>query len=129
MEKNGVNGRSELFKNCNDMLEFLQKLESSSIIDEEPKLVTNSLKKRMTLAFNYSAIELLAKPFFWSYKTHRPNGIMKELGTWIFRLIDKKINSKKTVNNLKTIYRFRKKFFLFPLQLNSDSQVRLYSPF
>ncbi len=129
MEKNGVNGRSELFKGCDDILGYRKKMDISSIHNEEPLLITNSLKRRMSLAFNYSAVELLAKPFFWSYKTHRPNGIMKELGTWILRILDKKVNRKKTVTNLKKIYRTRKKFFLFPLQLDSDSQVRLYSPF
>lgn len=127
MERDGVNGRSHLFSDLGDIIDEFEKLQKESLL--EPKRVANPLSHRMKLAFNYSAFEFLARPFFPWYTTHRPNGVIKEGLAWLLRLIKKNNKLLITKQEIRRIYRTKKKFFLFPLQLDSDSQVRLYSPF
>lgn len=127
MERDGVNGRSHLFADLGDILQEFEKIKEN--LETEPKKVSNPLSHRMKLAFNYGALEFLGRPFFPWYKTHRPNGILKEGFAWLVRLATKYKNRKLTGQELKKIYRKKRPFFLFPLQLDSDSQVRLYSPF
>lgn len=127
MERDGVNGRSHLFADLGDILQEFENVKEN--LETEPKKVSNPLSHRMKLAFNYGALEFLARPFFPWYKTHRPNGILKEGCAWLSRLANKYKNRKLTRQELKKIYRKKLPFFLFPLQLDSDSQVRLYSPF
>lgn len=129
MEQNGVNGRSELFNGSNEFVDQIYQMKCDNSLKNDPILVSGKLSKRMALAFNYGAFELLSKPFFFWYKTHRPNGILKELASWIPRLYKKRKFRKQSLEDLRKLYRAHINFFLFPLQLDSDSQVRLYSPF
>lgn len=129
MEKDGVNGRSQLFADLGNILEEAQKIEQENPELQDEVKFSNPLYRRMRLAFNYGAFELLGRPFFPWYKTHRPNGILKEGLAWLIRLTQKDRNRYFTKVELKKLYSLKKQFFLFPLQLDSDSQVRLYSPF
>lgn len=129
MEKNGVNGNSSLPKTFKELETCFNNIRHDDIALCEPVSLPNPISVRMTLAFNYSATELLARPFFPWYKTHRPNGILKELTAWIFRLPKKHVRRRDAINNMRKVYHSHKSYFLFPLQLDSDSQVRRYSPF
>lgn len=129
MERNGVNGRSDFYVNAKEFEQELQTAVDNPIENREPVTFDSSLLRRKGLAFNYAALELLAHPFFPFYQTHRPNNILVEGISWLFKLLRKRKNKFLTMLELKRLTRLNKSFFLFPLQLDSDSQVRLYSPF
>lgn len=128
MERNGVNGNSSLPKTLTE-LEWEYSKINPKLSFLPPTNLPNSLAKRMLLAFNYSAIELLARPFFPFYSTHRPNGILKELFAWILRLPMKQSRRRFALKTMRNIYHSQQPYVLFPLQLDSDSQVRRHSPF
>lgn len=129
MERNGVNGRSDFFVNAKDFEQELQTAVHADIENNDPTTFESSLTARMRLAFNYAALELLARPFFPFYHTHRPNNILVEGLSWLLKFFKKGQSRFMTILELKRLAHLNKAFFLFPLQLDSDSQVRLYSPF
>jgi capsular polysaccharide export protein len=64
------------------------------------------------------------------YRTHRPYPIWAEYATWCTRLVTLKLRQAQARREVagRAAPRARP-FFLFPLQLDSDSQIRLHSPF
>ena len=64
------------------------------------------------------------------YRTHRPYPIWAEYATWARRLATLKWRQAQARREVAARARADgRPFFLFPLQLDSDSQIRLHSPF
>src|SRR5271156_6674870 len=66
---------------------------------------------------------------FPEYKTHRPWHPFYEYAGWIRRFVRKPSAKRRVVRAMKEITSAEKPFYLFPLQLDCDSQIRLHSPF
>lgn len=125
MEAGGVNGNSTLPRNPEDVLAAAQDKtlkEPGSLPSENP------LTKRQWQACWYAGFSLLGIPFFPFYRTHRPYSHLNELfNGWIPHLLSGK---KRLQRSEEAIARMDETpYYLFPLQLDSDSQVRRYSPF
>jgi capsular polysaccharide export protein len=64
------------------------------------------------------------------YRTHRPYPIWAEYATWATRLATLKWRQAQARREVaRRAEPDARPFFLFPLQLDSDSQIRLHSPF
>lgn len=63
------------------------------------------------------------------YRTHRPYPIWAEYATWARRLSTLKWRQAEARTAVADLVRGTRPFFLFPLQLDTDSQVRVHSPF
>ncbi|MDD6088117.1 MAG: capsular biosynthesis protein [Desulfovibrionaceae bacterium] len=124
MEMNGVNGNSSLPKTPEEIRKILpQCIDLPDSIDSE-----NPFMNRQILGFRYAAFSVLGLPFFPFYRTHRPYGHLKEmLCGWIPRIFSSRRRRRSTNAELTRLG--NKPYILFPLQLDSDSQVRRYSPF
>ncbi|WP_346666533.1 capsular biosynthesis protein [uncultured Mailhella sp.] len=124
MEPGGVNGNSSLPHTAEEVR--AQAKLCPAPLRPVPSL--NPIGRRQLQAVLYAGASILSTPFFPFYRTHRPYGHLKELFSgWIPHFFTRRHRmklSEKALSHLNDA-----PFFLFPLQLDSDSQVRRYSPF
>jgi capsular polysaccharide export protein len=66
---------------------------------------------------------------FPDYHSHRPWNPFVEYAGWLRKLAQNPIAKARTAAALKAICQSKKPYFVFPLQLNSDSQLKRHSPF
>lgn len=124
MEQGGVNGNSTLPRTP----EGVREQSGHCRMAQPPVASENPIRLRQVRAFLYAGASLLSIPFFPFYRTHRPYSHLKELfGGWVPQFFSK---GKRMRESKKAEARMDEApYFLFPLQLDSDSQVRRYSPF
>ena len=124
MEEGGVNGNSTLPSTPEAIREAArEKMEEPSGAPSD-----NPFAHRQWLGFCYAALSLLGIPFFPFYRTHRPYSHLRELFSgWIPRYLFSKKRQRISEEAVARID--ETPYYLFPLQLDSDSQVRRYSPF
>lgn len=123
LELDGVNGYSRLARNK----EWL--IEQARALPPEPFLppVTATFRRRVRdTARHYIAVHAgrLAFPF---YRTHRPGSALMEAAGWGWKYLVRGLRQRQTNDVLNRLE--GKSFFLFPLQLSGDYQIRSHSPF
>lgn len=123
LELDGVNGHSRLARNK----EWL--IEQASALPPEPYLppITATFRRRVRdTARHYIAVHAgkLAYPF---YRTHRPGSALMEAIGWGWKYLTRTRRERQTAAVLSHLE--GKPFFLFPLQLSCDYQIRSHSPF
>jgi capsular polysaccharide export protein len=123
LELDGVNGHSRLARNK----EWL--IEQARALPPEPFLppVTATFRRRVRdTARHYIAVHVgrLAFPF---YRTHRPGSALVEAAGWGWKYLVRGLRQRQTNEVLNRLE--GKSFFLFPLQLSGDYQIRSHSPF
>jgi len=79
------------------------------------------------VAYNVASVGLWWR--FPSYKTHRPWHPFYEYAGWLKRFARKPSAKRRTARAMKDVLSSDKPFYLFPLQLDCDSQIRQHSPF
>jgi capsular polysaccharide export protein len=77
--------------------------------------------------YNVAAVSLWWR--FPGYRTHRPWHPFYEYAGWIRRFARKPTAKRRTSRAMKDILASESPFYLFPLQLDCDSQIRQHSPF
>ena len=126
MEEGGINGCSLLPKDPGQ-------IKALAWLMDEPSAPTRLQPHTKALRINniaYYAAALFLWPFFARYKTHRPYGAWREaLMGWGPRLLIRRRFEKRDQATLDEALQSGRPFFLLPLQLDSDAQVRRYSPF
>ncbi len=125
MEEGGVNGLSQLPATR----EALAALAASCPAPPAPRMVHNSQTVKTWRAIGHYAGTIFLWPFFRHFKTHRPQKASREVWGWGLRVWTRTKRRRRSVQALRATYRSGKPFFIFPLQLDSDSQVRRYSPY
>lgn len=123
MEPDGVNGHSRLSKDPDWLLE-----QAASLPPLPPEIpITASFGRRTRDALRYYvAVHLHFWRFPW-YRSHRKGWLIGEGLGWLFKFARERFNSRYTIRALERIDHAR--YFLFPLQLNTDFQIRAHSPF
>ncbi|NIJ08576.1 capsular polysaccharide export protein [Sphingomonas vulcanisoli] len=123
VERGGVNGHSSLWR---DPDAYLQAARSLPPLPEFPGVPSSfGRRAREDVIYNLSAIAL--RPLFPGYKTHRPWSIVTEYAGWIRRLIGAKGAALRSRAVLDRVQASGKRYFIFPLQLDDDSQIRVHS--
>ena len=123
LELDGVNGHSRLARN-KDWL-----VEQAKALPPEPFLppITATFRRRVRdTARHYIAVHAgrLVYPF---YRTHRPDSALMEAIGWGWKYLTRGLRERQTNDVLNSLE--GKSFFLFPLQLSGDYQIRSHSPF
>jgi capsular polysaccharide export protein len=123
LELDGVNGHSRLTRRKEWVLEQARDL------PPEPYMlpVTATFRRRVRdTARHYIAVHAgrLAYPF---YRTHRPGSALMEAAGWGWKYLTRGLRERQTRKVLSDLR--GKPFFLFPLQLSGDYQIRSHSPF
>jgi capsular polysaccharide export protein len=123
LELDGVNGYSKLARNK----EWL--IEQASALPPEPFLppVTASFRRRVRdTARHYIAVHA-GRLTFPHYRTHRPGSALMEAVGWGWKYLVRGLRARQVEAVLKGLA--GEPFFLFPLQLSGDYQIRRHSPF
>ncbi len=123
-ELGGVNGHSSLPRDPDWYREQAIRLQDVA----EGSAIPSSFARRATedLAYNFGYM-LLAWSFPF-YRTHRPWHPLVEYAGWGSRLVRRKLNRAAIAAEVARANALRD-FYVFPLQLDCDSQVRQHSSF
>ena len=125
MERDGVNGLSGLPRTR----EALAALAALCPDSPDPLPSFNSQNVKSWRAVGHYAGTIFLWPLFRHFQTHRPTKASHEVWGWIVRLIKRGRRLRFVKNEMRRFHKAHAPYFLFPLQLDSDSQVRRYSPY
>lgn len=124
LEENGVNGRSSLPTSAHEIHELAQSLK-----DPVPASVENDIRDKVWKAILHHTGNFFLWPMFCHYRTHRPTNIFFELIGILPRYLTRKKRVAASEARLRAFFSSKAPYFFFPLQLVSDSQIQLYSPY
>lgn len=124
LEKNGVNGYSDLMQKKSAWYQGYQ------CKGTKQNLPTGSnFYVRLWHDISYRVANFLLFPFFYHYKTHRPcNELIEYLG-WMKRYPLRFLYLRGDNSKIQSLVSKKRKYFFFPLQLDSDSQIKVHSDF
>lgn len=123
MEPDGVNGNSTLSRDPDWLMQQAATLPPVA----DPVPITASFRRRARDSFRYYAADFLTRWQFPRYTSHRPGSLVLEGIGWLLKFTRHRLNRGRTENALAQVG--KAPYFLFPLQLNSDYQIRTHSPF
>lgn len=125
MEIGGVNGHSLLPR---DPEWYRSRATQLPPIPEHRK-VPSSFRRRAIQGLWYNVADVLTRWRYPGWETHRPWHPLVEGVGWARKLMrrdERKVHGEALLARLEDE---RAGYFLFPLQLDSDAQIRLHSPF
>ena len=134
LDTGGVNAFSSLSKDPDYYLNYFQSGSSNSLFDNNrhEKATINTgggLAIRAWHDIRYHAATILLKAHFPHYQSHRPERASKEYWGWIKRLPSLFLYyNDQSKQKITSLLRNQKAFYLLPLQLDGDSQMRIHSP-
>lgn len=125
LEENGVNGRSSVPHSPEVITELAKTLPPlAPSIDR-----SDTFRKKVIYAVMHHFGNVVLFPLFPFYRTHREHNIFVELLGILPRYFKRYKRASKSERTLKEFFAHKGKYFFYPLQLNHDSQVQLYSPY
>ncbi|QGP77584.1 capsule biosynthesis protein [Sphingobium sp. CAP-1] len=94
--------------------------------DDLPQ-VPSTFKARARNTMRNGLASALMRLYFPFYRTHRPHSFVMESAAWTWKLVRKHRDVRRAREEWERIG--GRPFFALPLQLNSDYQIRVHSPF
>ncbi|WP_395392677.1 capsular biosynthesis protein [Novosphingobium sp. BL-8A] len=125
LELGGVNGHSSLPR---DPAWYRETAAALPAI-EQPARFTASFRRRATEGLLYNAADVLTRWYYRHWNNHRPWHPVVEGVGWLRKLRRQKERDTFGEELLARLKASEEPYFLFPLQLDSDAQIRLHSPF
>lgn len=126
LERSGVNGRSSIPKTKEEILKRAKHITSHNDVGAK---VEPTMRRKVLYAIEHHFGNVILFPFFYHYRTHREHNILFELIGILPRYLKRKTRIKKSFDTLDAFFKDKREYYLYPLQLNTDSQVQLYSPY
>jgi capsular polysaccharide export protein len=123
-ERDGVNGHSTLPRNP----DWYREISASLPPLESLPSVPSSFRKRAWQDLIYNAAAIALSPLYPHYQTHRPRHRLVEYAGWSRKMAFRPLTRRRAAVEAERITP-QTPFFLLPLQLNCDSQIRLHSKF
>lgn len=123
MENGGVNGFSSLPKNPERIIELSQSQLSSTTSDS----IGLTFRHRVLNHLVYYTSSFFGRPAYPFYRHHRPWPLIVETLGWIRRFGSIIYNNRQNNLAIENLESSTVNFFLFPLQLDSDFQIRVHS--
>ena len=124
-ERGGVNGHSSL---PTDPHWFRQAAAALPPVEPLPP-VPSSFRRRASEGIAYNVADLLTRWYYSNWNNHRPwHPLVEGMGWWrkLCRRAERDAESAVLMARLNTS---SEPYYVFPLQLDSDAQIRLHSPF
>ncbi|MEW9855327.1 capsule biosynthesis protein [Novosphingobium sp. M1R2S20] len=125
LELGGVNGHSSL---CRDPAWFRERAAALPPIMPHAQ-VPSSFRRRATEGLLYNAADVLTRWYYSHWSNHRPWHPVVEGVGWFRKLRRRKAREARAGQLMAKLAASTEPYFLFPLQLDSDAQIRLHSPF
>ena len=125
LELGGVNGHSSLPR---DPVWYR---ETAAALPPVPahSQVNSSFRRRATEGLIYNAADVLTRWRYPHWTNHRPWHPLVEGMGWWRKLRRRKEREQRSAELIARLAASAEPYFLFPLQLDSDAQIRLHSPF
>lgn len=125
LEAGGVNGFSGLPRDP-DVIRAL----AAEITDlPKPQRVHGDMATRTWWDVVYNSANTFFPYLYPRYRRHRPHHPYVEYAGWIGRLLRSKAEERRAAATQAQVLAGPAPYFLVPLQLDSDYQIRLHSPF
>lgn len=123
LERDGVNGHSPIERDPQLIFSAAQWL------PESPKLppITADFKRRARDSYWHYHHVVTGKPSFPFYSSHRLGSITLDGISWVLKFMRKRRRQRQAAQTLADLA--GREYFLFPLQLSGDFQIRTHSPF
>lgn len=123
LERDGVNGNSTLSRDPDAYLA------EAAALPPAPQLpaIAGSFKRRLRETMSYHWLMTTRWAQFRHYKNHRPMKTLAEAAGWLWKWAKRPRDRRRSAAALKALG--DQPFFCFPLQLASDAQIRIHSPF
>ncbi|MEO8722936.1 MAG: capsular biosynthesis protein [Sphingobium sp.] len=122
-EPDGVNGHSTLPKDPDWYLDQASRL--PPLPDLPP--ITASFRRRAYDSYQHYHRIITGRWRYPFYRTHRPGSLLGEGLSWMVRLATEQRRMRRADAVLEQLK--GQPYFLLPLQLSSDYQIRIHSPF
>ncbi|MEH0196586.1 capsular biosynthesis protein [Caulobacter sp. CCNWLY153] len=123
LERDGVNAHSPLAKDPH----WYRTIGAGLPEVESRTALPSSLHARALACLAYHAAEIALRPLFPHHRTHRPWGPLTEARGWAARLLRHRATEKRSLHALHRLA--DNPYFVLPLQLDSDYQLRVHSTF
>jgi len=125
MEIGGVNGHSQLPR---DPQWYRDRAAELPPVPDHQK-VPSSFRRRASEGLLYNAADVLTRWRYPGWRTHRPWHPLVEGMGWARKLNRRDERRDQATELLARLEAGKTPYYLFPLQLDSDAQIRLHSPF
>ena len=124
LERGGVNGFSRLPDDPD-----WYRTTAASLPLMPARDLGSSIKTRILLDFKWQLANYRYRLRYPGYRVHRPYPIWAEYATWTTRLATLRLRQRQSRRLVAGWIGEGRRFYLVPLQLDSDAQVRSHSPF
>ena len=126
LEREGVNGHSNLPRDP----EWFRRTAALLPPVPEHRQVPSSFRRRALEGLLYNLADVATRWYYSGWHNHRPWPPLVEGKGWLRKLRQRKLRDEQTARVLDLLHKpTMAPFYLFPLQLDSDAQIRLHSPF
>lgn len=125
MERHGVNGRSLLPSDPAFYLD--QRKHIAAVTPGEP--TGYNIYERAYHDIAYRMANAVHKHRFPHYKSHRPKNGLQEYAGLAYRTVQQRLHEHEAEKVTRDLLDHKRPYYMFPLQLNSDSQIVVHSPF
>jgi len=125
MERGGVNANSSLPRDSRYYLEAA----GTAMVSEPMDLIASSPLRRTLEGALYHAVMLLTRQSYRGYRTHRPWHPFLDLAHSFTRRFRDPSGRRRSRRLAQQLVIQNRPYFLFPLQLDSDAQIRYHSAF
>lgn len=125
LELDGVNGHSRLPRDP----EWYRRKAAELPPVPEHKQVPSSFRRRALEGLVYNIADVLTRWWYPNWSNHRPWHPLIEGAGWARKLLRGKQRREYAARVVERLLETQQEFYLFPLQLASDAQIRLHSPF
>ncbi|GJE18472.1 capsule biosynthesis protein [Methylobacterium marchantiae] len=124
-ELGGVNGHSSLPRDPDEIRAIARRLPRAG----RAMPASGDMARRSLWDVAYNVANIGFPYFFPHFRSHRPIHVLAEYVGWI-RKFASRSRTRRQAQELNEIYLEREaEYFLLPLQLDSDYQIRIHSPF
>ena len=127
LERDGVNAHSRLPRNADFYVETAASLPPATTADQH--LFASSFNRRAREDVRYTVGTLAMLPRFPHFRTHRPWNIWVEYAGWLSMFARRNRARARSLAAHERLRACRSPYFVLPLQLDCDYQIRQHSTF
>lgn len=124
LQDEGVNGNSTLPL---DPQWYLEQAQGLPEYDDTLPPVPSTFRSRARSTMRNGLAAAMMSPYFPFYRTHRPHSFLAESAGWFVKLARRSRDRRRSREIWEQVG--DRPYFALPLQLNSDYQIRIHSPF
>lgn len=125
LEEDGVNGYSKLNSSMPELLGIVG--DRTATVAAFP--LGRAFARRAAEDVVYTVATALFARQYPGYRTHKPWSALAEYWAGAKRFFSRPAQGSQTLAIANALIKNGSRFFLFPLQLDSDAQIRVHSPF